>query len=81
MKNLILHHFVLLIPAAFLAGTWKQLIPEAALTLLVLYVFVYRTWIDGSRLYKKGLIGKNDIWKIIYNGARAKHFKELYLQK
>lgn len=81
MKNLILHHIVILTPAAFLATTWELLIPEISLALLLAYVLVYRTWFDGLRLYKKGLIPKTDIWKIMYNGARADHFKELYLQK
>ncbi len=81
MRNLILHHIVILTPGGLLAGTWKLVIPEVALGLLLVYVLVYRTWIDGTRLYKKGLIPKKDIWKISYNGARGTYFKELYLQK
>ena len=81
MKNLILHHFALFAPAALLAVTWKMMIPEVALSLLVVYVFGYRTWLDSSRLYKKGLIEKKGIWKISYNGTRGTYFKELYLQK
>ncbi|MFD2517309.1 hypothetical protein [Salinimicrobium flavum] len=81
MKNLILHLFAIFTPAVLLAVTWKLMIPEVALALLFAYVFVYRTWLDGSRLYQKGLIPKRDIWKIVYNGDRANHFKELYLRK
>jgi hypothetical protein len=81
MKNLILHHVAILSPAALLAVTWKLLIPNVALFLLLVYVLVYRTFLDGSRLHKKGLISKKDTWKIMYNGSRAKYFKELNFQK
>lgn len=83
MNNLILHHFAIFTPAILLALTWNLMISEVALTLLLIYVFVYRTWLDGSRLrlYKKGLIPRQDLWKIAYNGSRDNYFKELYLQK
>lgn len=81
MKNLLLNHITIFAPAALLAMTWKLLIPEVAIFMLLVYVLIYRTWLDGSRLHKKGLILKKDIWKIMYNGARANYFKELYLQK
>ncbi len=81
MKKLILYYIAMLAPAVLLAVTWKLMISEVALSLMIFYVLVYRTWLDGSRLHKKGLIAKKDIWKIIYNGDRANYFKDLYLRK
>ena len=81
MKNLILHHLAIFVPAILLVVFWKQLLPEAALSLIFLYGLVYRTWLDGNRLYLKGLILKENIWKVSYNGSRITYFKVLYLQK
>ncbi|WP_324720134.1 hypothetical protein [Salinimicrobium sp. HB62] len=81
MKNLILHHLDTFIPAILLMAFWESIIPEISLTLLMVYALVYRTWLDGNRLHLKGLISKEDIWKIAYNGSRITYLKALYLQK
>ena len=80
MKNLFLHHISIITPIGVLALTWKEMPLEAALVFFTLY-FVYRSWIDGRRLYKKGLVEKKDIWKVGYNGMRTTYFKDLYLKR
>lgn len=81
MKNIFAYYFSLFVPLFLLLNFWKNLDPTLALILLVAYVFIYRTWIDGSRLYQKGLIAKEDIWKVSFNGSRINYFKALYLEK
>ena len=81
MTNIFLYYFSFLAPLFLLMFFYELLDPTLAFILLAGYVFIFRTWIDGNRLFQKGLISKNDIWKISFNGARLKHFKALYLQK
>ncbi|NJW53844.1 hypothetical protein [Salinimicrobium oceani] len=81
MRNIYFYYFCFLAPLILLLYFWKSLDPNLALILLFSYVFVYRTWIDGYRLYSLGLISKNDIFKLFYNGDRIRFFKALYLQK
>ena len=47
---------------------------------LGIYVFVYRTFIDGYRLVLKKTISKKDIWKLLVPGTRFEYFKVLYLK-
>ncbi len=54
--------------------------PTLFVVLLMFYVVIYRTYIDGKRLYKKNVIPKKDIWKMIIPGKRLEYFKELYLK-
>ncbi len=81
MKNIFVYYLSFITPLSLLLIFWDRLEPSVALILLMLYVLVYRTWIDGTRLYSKGLISKQEIWKVSYNGSRINYFKELYLQK
>ena len=81
MKNIFLYYFALLAPAVALALCWNILFPQLSLLLLFIYVFVYRTILDGARLSSKKIIGREEIWKMILPGMRGKYFKELYLQK
>lgn len=81
MKNIFVYYLSLITPLCLLMTFWGGMNPNMALALLGVYVLIYRTWLDGSRLYQKGLILQKDIWKVSYNGSRIKHFKALYLQK
>ncbi len=81
MKNVFLYYTATLIPAILLAMYWNYMPPKTALSLLLFYSVIYRTWLDGIRLSSKGLIEKHEIWKLMYNGMRRRYFKELYLQK
>jgi membrane protease YdiL (CAAX protease family) len=81
MKNIYVYYISFIAPLFLLLTLWNSLNSTWALVLLMMYAIVYRTWLDGTRLYKKGLISKKDIWKVSYNGSRINYFKELYLQK
>ena len=81
MKNIFLYYFALFAPALVLVFFWKDLLPNLALLLLFVYVFIYRTILDGIRLASKQVISKTEIWKMILPGMRGKYFKELYLQR
>lgn len=81
MKNRILYYIAILAPAGALALSWEILPSTLALVLLGFYVFIYRNFLDGLRLAEKGVIAKNEIWKMIKPGMRGKYFKELYLEK
>ena len=73
-----MYHFALLAPALVLALYWQVLLPQVALLLLFVYVFIYRTFLDGARLSSKNIIRRRDIWKMILPGMRGKYFKQLY---
>lgn len=82
MKNIFNYYIAVFAPLLLLVSVFQfELLPSGvAIFLLLAYVFVYRTYIDGLRLVSKGLIGKNDIWKMSTRALRSKHFKELYLK-
>ncbi|MEP6261215.1 MAG: hypothetical protein ABJ092_06530 [Gillisia sp.] len=81
MKNLSLYYIALFAPLLGLIAVFQtNLLPGwLSISLLLIYVFLYRTYLDGYRLYKKNLIKKEEIWKVATHGLRAKYFKELYL--
>ena len=47
--------------------------------LLLIYLFVYRTYLDGYKLAKKNIIPKKEMWKLIIPGKRLQYVKDLYL--
>ena len=47
--------------------------------LLLIYILVYRTYLDGYKLAKKNIIPKKEIWKLIIPGKRLQYVKDLYL--
>lgn len=81
MKKLPLYYIALFAPLLALIAVFQvNLLPGwLSISLLLIYVFLYRTYLDGYRLYKKNLIKKEEIWKVATHGLRAKYFKELYL--
>ncbi len=83
MKNLYAYYGALFTPLLLLVAVFQyNLLPSwIAVILLIGYVFVYRTYIDGQRLIDKELIKQEDRWKVITHGLRAKYFRELYLDK
>ncbi|MCM4160135.1 hypothetical protein FHG64_09910 [Antarcticibacterium flavum] len=83
MKKLSIYYIALFFPLLLLAAVFqKSLLPAwLSISLLLLYVLLYRTWLDGQRLIDKGLINKQERWKVITHGLRAKYFRELYLDK
>lgn len=83
MKNIYLYYLAIFGPLLILVGVFQlDLLPNAvAIFLLLVYIFLYRTYIDGLRLLSKNIIKENEIWKLSTYGLRSKHFKELYLIK
>ena len=81
MKNIFVYYSLILAPPILLMIFWTTLSSTLAIMLLLTYILVYRTVIDGYKLYDKGLMRKNDIWKLILPGTRGKYLRELYLTK
>ncbi|MEJ2585415.1 MAG: hypothetical protein P8Z38_10360 [Robiginitalea sp.] len=82
MKNLFIYYLAILLPVViilYLYGTeWIGF--TAFLVLIIAYLLLYRTWTDGSRLVSKGIIPREDRWKMMLPGMHMKHFRELYLK-
>lgn len=83
MKNIYLYYIAIFAPLLILVGLIQSnsLPLGISIFLLLVYIFLYRTYIDGLRLLSKNLIKENEIWKLSTYGLRSKHFKELYLIK
>lgn len=81
MKNIYLYYFLFLAPGILLAVSWDSLSGRTNLVLLGLYVFVYRSLLDGLRLNAMGLLEKKEIWKMAVPGMRGKYLKQLYFTK
>lgn len=82
MKNLFLYYVLILTPIGILFWLNKADLIGGTLFMifLLIYVLIYRTFIDGFRLFKKNIIEKKDIWKLIIPGSRLGYLKELYLK-
>jgi len=83
MKNIYLYYIAIFAPLLVLVGLIQSnsLPLGISIFLLLIYIFLYRTYIDGLRLISKNIIGENEIWKLGTYGLRSKYFKELYLIK
>ena len=81
MKNIFLYYILFLAPGILLAVSWDSLPGYTNLVLLALYVFVYRTLLDGTRLNAMGILEKKEIWKMAVPGMRGKYVKQLYFQR
>ena len=82
MKKLAVYYILIFTPIFIIVWLAKADIINslAFVVLLIFYVFIYRTYLDGYRLAQKNIIPKKDIWKIIIPGKRLQYFKELYLK-
>ncbi|WP_274474864.1 hypothetical protein [Mangrovimonas aestuarii] len=81
MKSLTKFYAAIAIPLALLIilaeiGIINSLIFSIS---LLVYVFVYRTWTDSTRLIEKGVLKSEDKWKLAIPGYRFDYLKELYL--
>ena len=82
MKNIWLYYTAIFVPLILiilltnndLLTSWTFIIA------LFLYVFVYRTFVDGKRLVSKNIISNKDIWKLLIPGTRLAYLKALYLK-
>jgi hypothetical protein len=82
MKNILVYYLLIFVPFGLII--WLRNIESINslyfFVLLFFYFLVYRTFLDGYRLYMKNIILKKDIWKMIIPGSRFQYFKELYLK-
>ncbi|MDM9630610.1 hypothetical protein [Robiginitalea aurantiaca] len=82
MRNLFLYYIAILLPLGITIYLYveAQIGFTVFLILIIAYLLIYRTWVDGSRLASKGIISKKDRWKMMLPGMHMKHFTELYLR-
>ena len=82
MRNLFLYYIAILLPLGIVVYFYltDYLGFTAFLILIIAYLLIYRTWVDGSRLASKGIIDKKDRWRMMLPGMHMKHFTELYLR-
>lgn len=82
MKNIFIYYLLILTPLAIILWLNKTNSLNSAyfVGLLLFYLLIYRTYIDGKRLCDKNVIPKKDIWKMIIPGKQIEYFKELYLK-
>lgn len=82
MKNLLTYYILTLVPLGILFWLNRTDLINGTLFagLLLFYIFIYRTFIDGKKLSDRNIIAKKDIWKLIIPGSRIEYFKELYLK-
>lgn len=82
LTNIWVYYFAIITPLIILILSRKlfYINSNTFVILLLLYVSIYRTLIDGYRLYYKNIIDRKDIWKRSIPGwFPFKYFKELYL--
>ena len=83
MKNIYLYYIAIFAPLLVLVGLIQSNSLQLGISifLMLIYIFLYHTYIDGLRLVSKKIIGESEIWKLSTYGVRSKYFKELYLIK
>jgi hypothetical protein len=81
MKSKLNYYLAITIPLLTLGLLYKIETIDSSwfFILLLVYVLIYRTYIDGKRLVEKGIIKESEIWKMVIPGQRYRHFRELYL--
>ena len=82
MRNIKYYYLAIIIPLGILVLLINfKLINSTVFTILLfVYALIYRTYTDGKRLLEKGIITKNQIWKLLVPGTRIEYFKELYIK-
>lgn len=82
MKNLFVYYLVaMIIPLPVLYWVFKTQTGYLPIVLFFIYLFVYRTILDSYRLIQKGVIRKNEAWKMVFGFGHIRWFKELYLER
>ncbi len=81
MKNIFIYYLTILTPIAIIIWLNKTgaINSTYIVGLFFFYLLIFRTYVDGKRLYDKNVIQKKDIWKMIIPGKHIEYFKELYL--
>ncbi len=82
MRNLLVYYIAILLPLGIVLFLYAKAYIgfTVFLILIIAYLLIYRTWVDGSRLAAKGIISKKDRWRMMLPGMHMKHFTELYLK-
>ena len=83
LKNIWIYYLLILLPLIILILSFKYYQFESVWFVLgiLFYSTIYRTFIDGYRLYYKNIIDKKDIWKrLIPLWYSINYFKQLYLK-
>ncbi len=79
MKQLLIYYFQILLPIPLLVSL-ANISSISFVVGLILYVLIYRPLVDGYRLLSKGIISKNEFFKIFIPLWRLKYFTELYFE-
>ena len=82
MRNLFVYYIAIFLPLGIIIflALEDYIDTTVFVVLFFAYLLLYRTWIDGSRLAAKGIISKQDRWRMMLPGMHMKHFTELYLK-
>jgi len=82
MKNIFTYYLTILTPIATLFWLNKNdsIGTLSFVTMFLFYSFVFRTYVDGKRLYEKNIIQKKEIWKLAIPGKRFDYIRELYFE-
>jgi len=82
MKNIFIYYLTIIAPIGIIVWLNKTNLLNSTqfVGLLFFYLLIFRTYVDGKRLYDKNIITKKDIWKMIIPGKHFEFFKELYLK-
>lgn len=82
MKSLLIYYLIaIFLPMLVLGLLILNGFKIAFVISLLFFALIYRPIIDGNRLSKKGVMKKNEIWKLLIGYGHIKWFKELYLEK
>lgn len=83
LKNLGFYYFSIIFPLVVIFASYKLWNYNSGwfVSLFFFYATIYRTLVDGNRLYQKKIIAKKAIWKrLVPLWFSMKYFKELYLK-
>lgn len=78
--KLLSYYLIILIPMPLLYWAAKFIDAPTFCIGLIIYVILYRPFVDGLRLIDLGLLKKQDLWKMFLGMPyyHLKNFKELY---
>jgi hypothetical protein len=81
MKNLFIYYFsAVILPGIILVFLAVNDLKLYFVVSLLIFVFVYRPFLDSYKLIKRKIISKRDIWKLVLGYGQIKWFRELYLK-
>jgi hypothetical protein len=78
MKNLLVYYLAIILPLPLII--WSASYSSSLFVILLFSYVIYRSFVDGQRLIRKGIINKNDLWKSFIPFWGMRFFKELYFE-